>query len=417
MKETNKKSAVAKKDAPKVKASKVAKTQKHQKAPRVKKEAAKPRKDAPVTTPPSSSSKKAAPVPTPKPSKVIKKTKKDAAPSEKAIAKRAEKNASAFVAMFRGPIQTAMSEQMEREMFDDTDEEDDEDFEDGDDDEEEEGDDKQGKDDDDEDDDDVEVTFEGMDDNDEDEHQYSPRHDDEEDEEPAPKSSKSTKSKSKTAATTTDSTDTIIEPTIATEEADEFATNQSEILLDPSMNALADTINAKKRKRTAASIKNSNGKSTPGVIYLGRIPHGFYEREMKTYFTQFGKVSRLKLSRNKKTGHSKHYAFIEFEDAEVAKIVAETMHNYLMMNCLLQCKFMPEDEVHPDTFKNTEKPFRPIPFQRLHRQKHNRTKTPEQHAKQVKSLVEREQAKRQKLQEMGIDYDFSGYEALTATAK
>lgn len=37
-----------------------------------------------------------------------------------------------------------------------------------------------------------------------------------------------------------------------------------------------------------------------GVIYLGRIPHGFYEDQMKSYFTQFGDVTRLRLSRNKR---------------------------------------------------------------------------------------------------------------------
>lgn len=37
-----------------------------------------------------------------------------------------------------------------------------------------------------------------------------------------------------------------------------------------------------------------------GVIYLGHIPHGFYEEEMKSYFSQFGTVTRLKLYRSKK---------------------------------------------------------------------------------------------------------------------
>jgi len=37
-----------------------------------------------------------------------------------------------------------------------------------------------------------------------------------------------------------------------------------------------------------------------GVLYLGRIPHGFYEVQMKDYFTQFGEVTRVRLSRNKR---------------------------------------------------------------------------------------------------------------------
>jgi nucleolar protein 15 len=37
-----------------------------------------------------------------------------------------------------------------------------------------------------------------------------------------------------------------------------------------------------------------------GVIYIGRIPHGFYEEQMRGFFEQFGEITRLRLSRNKK---------------------------------------------------------------------------------------------------------------------
>lgn len=40
--------------------------------------------------------------------------------------------------------------------------------------------------------------------------------------------------------------------------------------------------------------------SERGVVYLSHIPHGFYEEEMKSYFSQFGTVTRLKLYRSKK---------------------------------------------------------------------------------------------------------------------
>ena len=38
----------------------------------------------------------------------------------------------------------------------------------------------------------------------------------------------------------------------------------------------------------------------PGVVYVGHIPHGFFEEQMRKYFSQFGTVTRLKLSRSKK---------------------------------------------------------------------------------------------------------------------
>lgn len=40
------------------------------------------------------------------------------------------------------------------------------------------------------------------------------------------------------------------------------------------------------------------------------------------------------------TGRSKGFAFIEFECSEVAKIVADTMNNYLMFNKLLKCEWL-----------------------------------------------------------------------------
>lgn len=37
-----------------------------------------------------------------------------------------------------------------------------------------------------------------------------------------------------------------------------------------------------------------------GVVYLSHIPDGFYEEEMNSYFSQFGRVTRLNLVRSKK---------------------------------------------------------------------------------------------------------------------
>ncbi|KAG9663084.1 hypothetical protein KCU95_g19084, partial [Aureobasidium melanogenum] len=50
--------------------------------------------------------------------------------------------------------------------------------------------------------------------------------------------------------------------------------------------------------------------NTPGVIYIGRLPHGFFEAQMREYFSQFGDITHLRMARNKLTGRSKHYAFI-----------------------------------------------------------------------------------------------------------
>lgn len=90
--------------------------------------------------------------------------------------------------------------------------------------------------------------------------------------------------------------------------------------------------------------------SKRGVLYIGRIPHGFYEDEMRGYFEQFGTVTRLRVSRNKKTGRSKHYGYLEYENIEVAQIVAETMDNYLLFGHLLQVKLVPAEKISPSLF-------------------------------------------------------------------
>jgi nucleolar protein 15 len=82
---------------------------------------------------------------------------------------------------------------------------------------------------------------------------------------------------------------------------------------------------------------------------------------MKKYFSQFGTVNKLRLSRNKKTGASKHYAFVEFASAEVADIVARTMDNYLMFGHILKCKLIPAEQVNPNLFKGANQRFKVDP--------------------------------------------------------
>jgi nucleolar protein 15 len=180
-----------------------------------------------------------------------------------------------------------------------------------------------------------------------------------------------------------------------------------------------------------------------GVVYLSRIPHGFYEDQMRAYFSQFGEISRLRLSRNKrvrllghlhlsfgvpnfciKTGRSKHYGFIEFVSAPVAQIVAETMDNYLLMGHILTCKIIPKDEVHPELWVGANRKWRVIPTYRLAQAQHNKVRwsafrpmmislmwllqprTEMQQRAAEKRLMDRQEARKRKLAEAGIVYNF-----------
>ncbi|KAF8510785.1 hypothetical protein JB92DRAFT_2791696 [Gautieria morchelliformis] len=143
-----------------------------------------------------------------------------------------------------------------------------------------------------------------------------------------------------------------------------------------------------------------------GVIYLGRIPHGFYEDQMRNYFSQFGNVTRLRLSRNKKTGKSKHYAFIEFSSSAVADIVSETMDNYLLLGHILQCKIIPNAQVHPELWVGANKKWRFIPRDRIARVKQNKPRTQEEQKRAEAKLVARQKKRQAKISASGIQYDF-----------
>jgi nucleolar protein 15 len=158
--------------------------------------------------------------------------------------------------------------------------------------------------------------------------------------------------------------------------------------------------------KTFDEVENS---SKTGTVVLSRIPHGFFEEQMREYFSQFGKVTKLRLSRNKKTGKSKHYAFIEFEHEEVAKIVAETMNGYLLFNHVLQCKLV--DNIHPKLWNGANRKFREIPWKKIEVRKRNESlKSPEEKLARENKLLEKQEKLREKLNSLGIKYEFPGYQ-------
>ncbi|RPA75496.1 hypothetical protein BJ508DRAFT_193756, partial [Ascobolus immersus RN42] len=144
-----------------------------------------------------------------------------------------------------------------------------------------------------------------------------------------------------------------------------------------------------------------------GIIILERVPHGFYEQEMKSYFSQFGEVTRLRLSRNKKTGRSKHYAFLEFSNESVAEIVADTMNNYLLFGHILKCRVLKELEPEQieKLFKGANKRFKVIPRSKLAKRDNDKAKPEERWQKLVVREEQRRQEKKAQLEKLGIDYD------------
>ena len=56
-------------------------------------------------------------------------------------------------------------------------------------------------------------------------------------------------------------------------------------------------------------LKVTDGKKK-GVLYIGHLPKGFNETELKSFFAQFGAVSKLRVARSQKTARPKGYAFM-----------------------------------------------------------------------------------------------------------
>lgn len=157
---------------------------------------------------------------------------------------------------------------------------------------------------------------------------------------------------------------------------------------------------------SSSSGSSSERGARRGVVYVGHIPHGFYEEEMRSYFSQFGTVIRLRHVRSRKSGRSCGYGFVEFACEEVARIVADTMHNYLMHNKLLKCQFLAPGSVHRGMLVRGRRrrehslETRNKAAQRLH----NQGRSAAQFVRCVRRARARERKKEGRLKELGVDY-------------
>ncbi|KAL2073154.1 hypothetical protein VTL71DRAFT_10478 [Oculimacula yallundae] len=166
----------------------------------------------------------------------------------------------------------------------------------------------------------------------------------------------------------------------------------------------------RKKQESAASDK-------PGVVYVGRIPHGFYENEMKAYFKQFGTILRLRLSRNKHSGASKHFAWIEFESSEVADIVARTMDNYMMFGHLLKVKLIPAEQVNQKWFIGANKRFKRVPWNKMEGRKLEQPKSEATWNLKNDREAEKRAKKAAQLKEIGYEIAHPTLKTATGVAK
>lgn len=151
------------------------------------------------------------------------------------------------------------------------------------------------------------------------------------------------------------------------------------------------------------------------VLFIGHLPNEFEERDLRNFLQQFGKVVNIRISRSVKSGNSRGYAFVRWDDSETARIVAETLEGYLLGGRKLVCHSVPN--AHKHLFFNTDKVIAQRKLKRKIEEKKRASSLADAGKMQeiTARLIKRERKKREKLAELGIDYDFPGYEASQTT--
>ena len=139
---------------------------------------------------------------------------------------------------------------------------------------------------------------------------------------------------------------------------------------------------ARKEKRTAGERKQRQlsrrfhklkvtKDSGRAVLYVGHLPKGFNETELKSFFQQFGQVTKLRVSRSVKTARSRGYAFLEFSEKKVAEIAAKAMNNYMLFGRELDVHVVDDENVHRDTFKHGNRDWKFQPTKQMFRSAKN----------------------------------------------
>ncbi|OAD55832.1 MKI67 FHA domain-interacting nucleolar phosphoprotein-like [Eufriesea mexicana] len=168
-----------------------------------------------------------------------------------------------------------------------------------------------------------------------------------------------------------------------------------------------------RKSHKITKVKRNRGKRRKvyprGIVYLGHIPHGFFEEQMTDYFKQFGEVTRVRVVRSKNSGRSRGYGYVEFMYPEVARVAAETMNNYLMCGRLLKATYIPPEKQHRRFFAGTSwtKEIYPKLINRNEVNKlRNRDIGKNEHRSFIQSTRDKLSALQNKLKEKGFDIEF-----------
>jgi nucleolar protein 15 len=165
-------------------------------------------------------------------------------------------------------------------------------------------------------------------------------------------------------------------------------------------------------KKSKAPVGNNNKKQQKGlpavekssVMYLGHIPDGFFEVQLKKFFMQFGIVRKLKLFRSPKTGGSRGFAFLQFESGETAETVVGAMDGYYLHNKRLVARIIPVSAHHSGMWK-MKKPSSEME-QEVAKSEETKVVDPKAAAEKAhKNLMKKIASKQLRLNDLGIDFE------------
>ncbi|QEU58198.1 Nop15 [Kluyveromyces lactis] len=175
------------------------------------------------------------------------------------------------------------------------------------------------------------------------------------------------------------------------EEDDEEEGELGEIELKQGSHTIKKLDPKKQSENDKAKAKKDKSSDLSGILYISRLPQGFKERELSKYFSQFGDLKQVRLARNKKTGNSRHYAFLEYINKDDAIVAQESMNNYLLMGHLLKVKVLPNGSSIDKLFRYKKKPF-------------VTSKVTKSSAQLKKTADEKHEERIAKLKDAGIDF-------------
>jgi len=156
----------------------------------------------------------------------------------------------------------------------------------------------------------------------------------------------------------------------------------------------------KKKQRLARRY----GSEHSGVIFIKDFPHGFYEKQMFEFFSQFGHIKKCRVSRSAKTRKSRGYAYIEFSDKDIALVAAEAMNGYMMFDHVIKCHVIPESKLPPKLWAPLKKGKKKITTVKGEKMKVNRKRSIDQEVRIMEKRLKTIRQLEQKLAEKGIEY-------------